>query len=160
MRKSHSKRRGQRGAVLVESLIVAGLLALFFAAGVFLNRLFEEKLASRRLAIAYAWYNAEQGCGEPAGGKLNDPGSLVTTPLPSVNSQFPDPTFLGTFTDAISSQSRQVAEPPIFGGATLTFSTSEEVLCADPKANNAGDPQNPLGAVTWAAAGARQSGGL
>src|SRR4051794_19800877 len=48
------RRRAQLGTVLVESLIVAIMLGVFFAAGIYVSRVFEEKLATRRLVIAYA----------------------------------------------------------------------------------------------------------
>jgi hypothetical protein len=154
------RRGGARGAILVESLIVACLLAIIFVCGIFLSRLFEEKLGARRDTTAQTWFTAEKGCGDPAGGKLDNPGSLETTVPPPINSQYPDATFLGTFLNWWVSISRSVTQPVQMGGAIVSFWTKDQVLCADPKAANAGDPKNPLGAVTWAAAGAKAAAGL
>jgi hypothetical protein len=153
-------RRSERGAVLVESVVVASLLGLLFASGVFLSRVYEERMAAKVVAVAGAWQGAERGCGLAGGGRLNDPGRLVSGPPPGLSPGFPDPSFLGTFFVVTFTDTRQVVEPPAFGGQTLDFATSETVLCTDPPAGLVTDPQNPLGVIMWAVNGAAQAAGL
>ena len=65
-------RRRQRGAVLVESLIVIGMLVVMLAAGVFLHGVYSSKLQGMARASNDAWEKAE----DCQGGLL---GAVVST---------------------------------------------------------------------------------
>lgn len=74
---SRSARR-RRGAVLVEGLVVAAMLAIFLACVVFIHALYTNKMATIATAREQAWTRALPGCGGGlAMGLLNSLGVIT-----------------------------------------------------------------------------------
>lgn len=131
----------QRGAVLVEGLIVAVLLTVFLACGLFFHRLYSSKLATLRQARAEAWDAALAGCG----GGLRQTLVSVLDPLTLLSNGdqgglIDSPSFL-------SDAGRGVGDPPaievpmgpVLGNTVFQVQTRRSVSCNDYADQAAGD---------------------
>ena len=75
---TRSRRVRQRGAILVESLIVVSFTAFMLAVGIYFHFLYIHKLSTMRQAREKAWSTASPGCqGGLTNGVFNSAFSLV-----------------------------------------------------------------------------------
>jgi len=133
------RRRQQRGAALVEGIIVSVMLLTFMAGGFFLHRLYwapQKALEQARLA---AWSQALKGCQSAVDlnavwqstGASEAPIDVETESAPS---------FFGAVSHTSGSASESATAHARIGGGTYTLSASDSVACneipQDEKARN------------------------
>lgn len=157
MRKLKS-RHGQRGAMMVEALIVLTFICIFFASGLFLFSEYNGKLESFGRATGQAFQVAASGCGTPFG--TYNIATLINLTPPDPLSDNPDPAFLG---GPISTTSEQVTfsgnKPVMLGGGGWTIGTTAKVACNEPPMTKAA-ALTALGVDTWSVDGVISASGF
>ena len=149
-----NSRAGQRGAVMVEGLIVVLLLSVFFAAAIFIAECHTKKLAALAAATAQGWQTAVRGCGNVQG-KFDINRVLATRTDPQV----PDPAFLGANQVHQESVDTSVTIPALLGGGSQPMGISLNVTCNEIPLSGE-DALSQIDAFGWAAKGAVHAAGL
>lgn len=138
MNRSHARRRG---AVMVEGLIVATVLALLLACGVFFHQLYSAKLKTMREARMEAWRTALTGCaGGLATALLNSLGTITVLSEAEENGLLDAP-------DWLTNMGRGVGEPapesvrasPLLGAGSYQLRSRRSLACNDYADQAAGD---------------------
>ena len=122
------RRRKQRGAALVEAIIVSVMLMTFMAGGLFLHRLYAAQHKALEQARLAAWSQAMQGCQSAvdlnavwqATGANEAPMDVETDSAPG---------FFGAVGRTSGSASESVTAQARLGGSTYTLSASDSVAC-------------------------------
>src|SRR4051812_21041364 len=123
-RKRRSTRRGTRGAILIESVIVITMLAVAMVVLAFFHRLYSAKLATMRVSRLDAWTQAMPGCG--SGAKLDGDGiSSVTDATDNGNLSTDDHSDVSGAKESNITDSR---------GRSYSVSTHLRVVCNEPVA--------------------------
>jgi hypothetical protein len=148
-------RRAQRGAIMVEGLIIVCLLAVFFAVGIFIAVCHASKAAAAADATAHGWQTAVQGCGNVQT-KYDIERVLATqTGAPDA----PDPAFLGENQVFEQNSSKSVTAPSLIGGGQWSMAAAVHVTCNEiPLSGN--DALSAIDAFGWAATGAVHAAGI
>lgn len=141
------RRRLQRGAALVEAVIVSGLLMTMMAGGLFLHRLYvaqHDALGEARLA---AWSQALAGCNSGIdlnavwrqAGESGEPVDIETTSAPG---------FFGAVGHTSASASKNARADARVGGGSYTLNASDTVACNEIAQSERGDVASLLGYIT------------
>jgi hypothetical protein len=131
-------RRRQRGAVLVESIIVSVLLMTFLASGLFLHRLYVEQHKAIEQARLAAWSQALPGCHAAVDFRSIWESTGATDAQLDVETDMA-PAFFGGVGHTSGSASQEVRAHERLGGGTYTLSATDTVACnevAQPKGRN------------------------
>lgn len=144
-RESQKRRRGERGAALVEAVVIIPFFIIIFASMIFVGQLYGEKQRTIREAKQNAWVYAMGNCQ----GSMDDvssetdgsPMSQVQNADPNVN---PDPTQQFSGSDpgmaklqqdmgtAVATSTGSVTASKGIGGFTNNLSTTTRVQCNEP----------------------------
>jgi hypothetical protein len=125
------KRR--QGAVLVEGLVVASLLTLCLAVGVFFHQLYSARLSSMREARAAAWQGALAGCGGGvANALLSSLGVITLVTLADELELIQGPAWLTEMGRRSGGPApRSVNAGPILGGRSYQLEYRVSLACND-----------------------------
>jgi hypothetical protein len=133
VRRNAPSRSKRQGAVLVEGLIVAGLLTLFLACGVFVHALYSAKIASVARARQEAWGQALPGCEGGLSMMLLNAltgGALDALAVLDVAGVVDTPDFLTSHGRGVGSPPTvHVAAAPVIGGGSFRVQTRTSVAC-------------------------------
>ena len=160
--RSRSRRSSQRGAILIESLIVCSLLITVMICGLFLHRLYAAKLRAVREARLRVWQAADSaGCGgtpidlraiaEEAVTGLGTPfgagsGSVgAGLRLGRVGGSTSAPAFLGAIAHRNQTSTASASSHPRIGGGTYRLSVSNQLACNEQVAAPRGDVLSVFG---------------
>jgi hypothetical protein len=138
--------RRQRGAILVEAVIVSGLLMTLFAGAVFFHRMYATKIKSIREARLAAWQAAEAGCDSFLG--LGQLANLVPFDdcldfscslggLGVESEQAPD--WLERLGAKAGEGTNVVVSPTRIGGQSYTMAAHNRVICNERNRSERGD---------------------
>lgn len=137
-RKLRRRARRERGAVLVEGLILSSMMILFMVGGLFFHRLYVAKLAAMREARGLAWIQAIAGCSDQISVQAvwaevgANPGEMST----DFESK---PSYFGDVRRTTVSATRNVNAPAAFRGGTFATSASNVVACNEIPKSSDGD---------------------
>jgi hypothetical protein len=138
--------RRQRGAILVEAVIVSALLMTLFAAAVFLHRMYSTKIRSIREARLSAWQAAEAGCDSLLG--LPQLANLVpfddcldfSCSLGGLSAQSEAaPDWLESLGAKTGQGMNVVVSPARIGGQSYTMEAHNRVICNERNRSERGD---------------------
>lgn len=127
MRRSTLARR-QRGAVLVEAIIVSSMLMIFMASGLFLHRLYVAQHKAIEEARLAAWSQAMQGCSGAVDLNSVWQGAGATEMPVDVDTDSA-PGFFGAVSHTSGSASKTASAHARAGGGSYTLSSSSSVAC-------------------------------
>jgi hypothetical protein len=123
-----SRRRRQRGAALVEAIIVSSMLMLFMAGGLFLHRLYVAQHKAIEQARLAAWSQAMQGCASQVDLDGVWQGAGLGTPSVDVETESV-PGFFGSVNHTSGSASQTATAHGRIGGGSYTLTSSDTVAC-------------------------------
>ncbi|HEX4339111.1 MAG TPA: hypothetical protein VH062_24555 [Polyangiaceae bacterium] len=129
-------RRLERGAVMIEAVMVSMVLAIAFAGGIFFHGLFAAKMKANRDARLDVWTRAIKGCSSKLEGEdtLLDPSE--SAPLEEVDLASPPGFFQVGHVDKVVT-SAPVRTPSLIartsggGPGTFSFSAHHQIACND-----------------------------
>jgi hypothetical protein len=157
------RRSRQRGAILIESLIVCSMLTLMLICGLFFHRLYAAKLRTIREARVQVWQAVNSpGCGGATidlqailGQAIaNSSAADVITPGTAGGST-ERPAFMGAIAHRSQASSSSVSAHADMGGGSYELKVANQVACNEVPASARGDvlsifgfaAKNLLGAV-------------
>lgn len=120
--------RDQRGAALVEAIIVSAMLMTFMAGGLFLHRLYVAQHKASEEARLAAWSQAMQGCSSAVDLNSVWQGAGATEMPVDVDTDSA-PSFFGAVSHASGSASKTARAHARVGGGSYTLSASDSVAC-------------------------------
>ena len=123
-----SRRRQQRGAALVEAIIVSAMLMTFMAGGLFFHRLYVAQHKANEQARLAAWSQAMQGCSSEVDLNAVWQGSGQNEPPVDVDTDSA-PGFFGAVSHTSGSASQSASAHARVGGGTYTMSFNTSVAC-------------------------------
>ena len=160
--RSRSGRARQRGAILIESLIVCSLLITVMICGLFFHRLYAAKLRAVRDARLRVWQAADSaGCG----GRPIDLRAIAEEAVAGLGSPFGAPPssvgaglrvgrrggatsapgFLGAIAHRNQTSTASASSHPRIGGGTYRLSVSNQLACNEQVAAPRGDVLSVFG---------------
>lgn len=132
-------RRQQRGAALVEAIIVSVMLLMFMACGLFLHRLYAAQHKAIEQARLAAWSQALRGCQSAVDLNAVWQSTGENQAPPDVDTESA-PGFFGTVGHTSGSASETAQADAHIGGSSYTVNASDSVACneiaQDAKARN------------------------
>jgi hypothetical protein len=133
-----SARGRQRGAVFVEAIIVCSLLILFLVSGLFLHRVYAQRIANGQSARAVAWSQALDGCSEEldAGNLFR---GLVRLGSPAGLADLSIPDQVGPMGHTTGSAATDVRAPHQVGGRSYHVAASTQLACNERIQGERGD---------------------
>ena len=136
-------RKSRQGAVLVEGLVVASVLTVCLAVGVFFHALYSARLSSMREARVAAWQGALSGCGGGvATALLSSLGVITIVTLADEIGLIQGPEWLtGMGRQSGGPATRNVEAGPILGGRSYRMEYQVSLACND-YADQAADSSN------------------
>lgn len=133
------RRRGQRGAALVESVIVSAMLIIFMAGGLFLHRLYAAQHKAIEQARLAAWSQALRGCQSAVDLNAVWQGTGESAAPLDVDTES-TPGFFGSVGHTSGSASETAKADAHSGAGSYTLTATDTVACneiaQDPKARN------------------------
>ena len=162
MRAAYPRRRRQRGAILLESLIVCSLLVTVMICGLFFHRLYAAKLRAVREARFRVWQAADSaGCGgtpidlraivEEAVAGLGRPFGVGSSSVGSglragrVGGVTSAPAFIGAIAHRTQTSAATASSHPAIGGGVYRLSVSNQLACNEQVASPRGDVLSVFG---------------
>jgi hypothetical protein len=144
------RRRGQRGAAFVESIIVSAMLMTFLAGGFFLHRLYVAQHKALEQARLAAWGRAMGGCSSVIDmNAIFEAATNANGGDMDVDTESAPPAFFGAVSHTSASASQTATAHARVGGGSYTLSANDSVACnetvQDEKARNL---ESLLGYVT------------
>jgi hypothetical protein len=134
------RRAAQRGAVMIEGVIVVTVITMAFGGGVFFHSLYTAKIGANRDARYNAWHLALDGCKKDFSNLFDDWGSknpfqaLISTLESAVEAAAVPGVFELEQTSG-SATSKTVKAPSVVhppkGHESFTFSTTHTLICND-----------------------------
>jgi uncharacterized membrane protein len=126
--RSRRRRREQRGAVLVEAIVVSAMLMMFMASGLFLNRLYVAQHRAIEQARLAAWSQAMQGCAGAVDLDVVWQGAGANEAPVDVDTESA-PSFFGAVHHTSGSASQTASAHQRAGGGSFTLNASDSVAC-------------------------------
>lgn len=123
-----ARRRSQRGAALVEAIIVSSMLMTFMAGGLFLHRLYVAQHKAIEQARLAAWSQAMQGCAGAVDLGSVWQGAGASEPPVDVETESV-PSFFGAVNHTAGSASQTATAHARVGGGSYTMTTTNNVAC-------------------------------
>jgi hypothetical protein len=122
------RRRAQRGAVLVEAVVVSLMLMMFMATGLFFHRLYVAQHKAIEQARLAAWSQAMQGCASAVDLNSVWQGAGASEPPVDVDTDSA-PSFFGAVSHTSGSASQAASAHALAGGGSFTLNASDSVAC-------------------------------
>jgi hypothetical protein len=163
------RRSLERGAVLIESLIVSTLLITSLICALFFHRVYVAKLRAIREARFLVWQAANSpGCGGAnidlkgilAEALSGSASALERPPVPAAGASRVAPSFFGAIAQRSQTSSNSVTAPEALGARAYSMRAVDTVACNETPASPRGDmlsifgfaAKNVLGGA-WGGAG-------
>ena len=140
-------RKRARGAVLVEGIIVASMLTLMMAGGLFLHQLYVAQMKAIGDARLAAWSQAMKGCnsGVDLAGIWKDAGESSAPIDVDTDST---PSFFGAVSHNSGSASETATTDKQIGSKTYKVTVNDSVACNEVAQNPRGDVLSLVGYIS------------
>src|SRR5882724_10866565 len=122
----YPRRARQRGATMVEALLVIAMQAAILSSALFIASAYTHKQASQQVAQSSAFQAGGQGCNAFLGGAFAGPGDVQNANVPSENDSAPSSAFLGS----VDAHTGSSASPNVeFAGQSFDLSSQVSATC-------------------------------